>query len=70
MIVGLVECKSDELGAWADGFDHPSGRGGIRLAQIDKDDIGLFRGDFRDATRVQVDCIDHRDVIASAQGRS
>ena len=61
MIVGLVECKT-EPGPEADSLDCPRCRNGIRLAQIDEDDIGLCVSDLPDAMRVQVDDVDHYDV--------
>ena len=57
-----------QLGAAADGFDHPSGRGGVRLAQIDEHHIALRLSDFCDATRVQVDDANHYNISTVAQG--
>ena len=68
MVVGLVECKGYQPGAAADGFDHPSGRGGVRLAQIDEHHIALRLSDFCDATRVQVDDANHYNISTVAQG--
>jgi hypothetical protein len=68
VIVGLVECKT-EPGPEADSLDCPRCRNGIRLAQIDEDDIGLCVSDLSDAMRVQVDDVDHYDVSTAAQGR-
>ena len=70
VIVGLVECKSDEPGPETDSLDCSRCRNGIRLAQIDEDDIGLCVSDLPDAMRVQVDDVDHYDVSTAAQGRA
>jgi hypothetical protein len=69
VVVLLVESKSDQLGAGADRFDQSSGSGGVGLAQIDEDDIGLLVGDLCNAAWVQINDIDHHDVVAVAQGR-